>query len=201
MPKIEIRPSFILILAGITLMLGVREAAMTLLAAALHELGHIAAIYLAGGRVQRFAVDGAGASIIFDGALTPLADAAVSLSGPALSALGAVAGAALYEYARVDSAVCFAGVSALFCVINMLPMSPMDGGRALGTLMRAVFGERVAGRVCEAVDILGVSAFFVLGLYVFAGGAGNVTPLLCAILLCDACCKRYLPNEKSSVII
>ena len=186
--KISVRPLFIFLAAGITLVLGVPEGLAVLAAAVIHELGHLAAIALTGGDLIGMELGGAGVEIAYEGRGGRLADAIVALSGPAASALGAMAGAGAYALTSLGVFSFFAGVNGVYALLNLIPMSPMDGGRVLWDIVSSVFGDKIAWKVQNALDITGLAAIFVLGIYAFAKTGRNVTLLLCAILLCDACC-------------
>lgn len=102
-----------------------------LLAAAVHEISHILAIRVLGGRVLAFRVHIAGAAIEIS-PMSPGRELLSALAGPA-------GGLLLLPLGRwlPMSAAC----ALLQSAWNLLPVYPLDGGRALGCLLSLIFGE------------------------------------------------------------
>lgn len=121
-----------LILLGVLFCLdeGVGLLAPGLLACTIHELGHAAAIYALGGRIARLKLTAVGAEMTLD-TRRPLSygrEAAAALAGPLGSFLCAWA-AAWMEWWLL------AGLSLGQGLFNLLPIPPLDGGRALCALL------------------------------------------------------------------
>lgn len=109
-----------------------------LLAAAVHELGHLAVMAAAGYRPERITLEWMGVSITC-GLMPPGRELVTALAGPSASFLLATvaeglarAGAGLFWYSA-------AGLSTVLGLFNLLPVWPLDGERALraGLLLRA----------------------------------------------------------------
>ena len=153
------------------------EALSALLAAALaHELGHVCALAASGMRIRGVSLAATGPVIRCDVPRTGFSAAAVSLAGPAF---GALAWLALRR--------CFplvAEMSAVLTAVNLLPVLPLDGGRALA----AVPGS---GRVLAAVRIAVLAALSAFGVRCAVCGFG-AAPLLLAIwlILLPETCKN-----------
>ena len=121
-----------LILMGVLFLLdeGVGLLLPGLLACLIHELVHIAAIRALGGRVARLTLTAVGAEMELD-PRRPLSygrEMAASLAGPAGSFLCAWAAAGLDWWL-------LAGLSLGQGLFNLLPIPPLDGGRALYALL------------------------------------------------------------------
>jgi len=128
--KICVRPGFV-VPVGIFLLAPFRKTALlTLLAAVIHEFGHIAMIRAFGGRVERIELRLTGAVIV--PSPRPLlgygAEVAVSLAGVTANFLCALA-------AIKSGAFAFAGASLVLAFGNLLPILPLDGGRAIFFLL------------------------------------------------------------------
>ncbi len=99
-----------------------------LIATSVHELGHVAAIILAGGTIQSMKLSMQGAVLETRG-LSDLQEAACAIAGP-LSSFS------LVLYRRSCPWLAFWGlVQSLF---NFFPLYPLDGGRALACILPSV---------------------------------------------------------------
>ena len=110
---------FWIVLALMVLLFPLRFLAGVLLAAAVHELGHLWAIRLTGGRVRRIRLHGGGACIEAS-PMEPGKEIFCALAGPMTGALTVLAW-------RIFPELAMAG--AVQTVFNLLPVYPLDGGR------------------------------------------------------------------------
>lgn len=195
--KIELTPGAVLLLTAVAALSGVKMAALMVAAAAFHELGHWAAIRLCGGRVTRVLLGAGGARMWTAGSFGYLTDAAVALAGPGASALLAMICGTLGDGAGREWMYTLAGLSALYCLFNLLPMGPMDGGRALYAVCSALLGPGVADNVRFFVDLFCSALLAAGGAYIFLESRGNVTALVCAGFMIKACCKTARFGVKS----
>lgn len=128
--------SLCILLALMLLLLPFKWVLAAILAAAVHELCHALAIIALGGRIYSLHLGFGGIRMETD-PLQPGREAAAALAGP----LGS---AALLLLARwlPRTAVC----GGVHCVYNLLPLFPLDGGRALRSFMLlclpAKYGEK-----------------------------------------------------------
>lgn len=176
MPRIEVSPWLPAALCAFW-MLTPRSCFLPFLAAAVvHELGHCAAVALTGGKLLGIRLTATGAV---------LETAPISYGKEALCALaGPVAGLLLLPLGRFFPWLTFWGLAQ--SLYNLLPLYPLDGGRALrcGLLMRLP-PER-ALTVSRTVAVLFAAILAVVGLwYTFVLRLG----LWVAILACAAVCK------------
>lgn len=148
-----------------------------------HELCHLAAVKLTGGSVT-------GLSLRADGAhletlpMPPLKSAVCSLAGP----LGALL---LLIPARwmPRTALCAAVQSAY----HLLPLFPLDGGRAMRSLGEHFGWNRHALSTVEFA-FLGILTF--AGLYLtVAAGLGLIPICLSAAMIFRACREKFLANR------
>lgn len=130
-----------------------------LLAATFHELGHMAAILLAGGSVKwiRLTATGAEMRVSEDTRFSYGKDAAVALAGPLASFLFAWLAVRLRFW--LLAAMC-AGQG----IFNLLPMGPLDGGRVLYAVISGCSDCGKAERVISAVSALIVGILLGIGL-------------------------------------
>ena len=107
------------------LLLPLRFLAGVILAAAVHEAGHLLAIRWTGSRVLRLELHSGGARIVTD-PMEPGQEILCALAGPAAGALPRLAWGCFPELALAG---------AVQTVFNLLPLGELDGGRALDAFM------------------------------------------------------------------
>ena len=131
MPEIRITPGFLLLMAVAVLVCEEGVLLCGLLAALIHECGHAAMLCITGGGLARLQLT------LFGGVmeparplrLSPAKEAAVCLAGPGANLLTAP----LFALAgsRSEWGYVLAGLSLSAALFNLLPVSGLDGGRAL----------------------------------------------------------------------
>ena len=121
MVPVKAEAGFWLVLGLMVLLFPVRILLGLLLAAAVHELGHILAVRLTGGRVLGIRLLARGVRIEA-ASMEPGPGAVCALAGPAAGALTILAWKWFPELA-------LAGL--VQTVFNMIPIYPLDGGRAV----------------------------------------------------------------------
>ncbi len=95
-----------------------------------------------------------------------LAEARVGLAGPVLGSLGALGAWGIYELTREPLFLGLAYLGFFLNLFNLLPMLPLDGGRAVGALSPVFWFVGIAGLVALVV----VSPNPILILIAFLGG-------------------------------
>lgn len=145
------------------------------LAAAVHELCHIAAVKLCGGEVRALGI-GQGGALIAASSMTPGRALICTLAGP-------VGGLSLLFFARwlPRTAMCALIQSAY----NLLPIYPLDGGRALRCGAILALPGQFADRICSIIDRICKVLLSVVALWLTLRFDMGILPLmiLCLILL------------------
>ena len=171
-------------LTALSLLAGAGEVLPLALASALcHELGHLAALRLAGARVERLRLTAFGAEIRADTRrLSYPREIACTLAGPAVNLLLALG------FARLGGNYVAAGANLLLGGFNLLPVPALDGGRALHLLVSWLLDPRGADRVCRVVGLscaltltgaaLVLTVRYQAGLFLLLGAAGTLIPQL-----------------------
>lgn len=151
--------------AALIFFCGWDELCALVLAAAVHESGHLLALWALGCRVKGLRLDGFGASIGIDGVISDEAVVLAALSGPVAGFVGAFLLSAIGREFGSPGLYRAAGLSLALSLFNLLPALPLDGGRVIAALA----GERAA-KVCGGAVSL---CLLGLGLYLIACGAGG----------------------------
>ena len=156
---------------------------MVLIAAAGHELGHLAALHIFGARIVRVRLTAFGAEITADTRrLSYPREIFCTLAGPLVNLVLAVA------LARTTQAWTLAGANLLLGCFNLLPVPALDGGHALDLTVSWLWDPIVADIVCRRVGlgcaVVLVSAALALtvrhqaGLFLLLGALGTLAPQL-----------------------
>lgn len=161
MRRVEAAPSACVLAALLLLTLPLRWLLAAVFAAGVHEMCHVLALRLCGGRIFRIRIGPAGAALETDSLSFPR-EMLCALAGPAGSFLLLFLGKRFPE-----AAVC----GAVQGIYNLLPIYPLDGGRALrcflGMVLPGKAGERAAKLTGRAVGagLLIILGYFLIRLY------------------------------------
>lgn len=180
--RVEITGGFLLVMAWLNYWDRQNLLPMVLCAAAAHELGHLAAIAAVGGRVRCLRLTAAGAELPLVGTMGYVQELCCALAGPLVNLMLACGAA------RVGVQV-FAGMNLALGLFNLLPLSMLDGGRALACLAALALGAEQGWRLRRCVDGTLCAALLLLGAAVLRQG-GNMTLLIIAAWLMAAACKK-----------
>lgn len=173
--------------------------AAVLVAAAMHEGGHAAMLRFFGVPMEGLRLDAMGAVIVAPGArrLSYGRELAVTMAGIAVNLISAPLLARLAVERSWEWGYLLAGAHLLLGAYNLLPVPPLDGGRAL-YLVTAYFwgpdaGEKISASVGLTVALLlamfGASVTFSGGGVLFLIAAlGPLFELICSRRVCLRCC-------------
>ena len=177
--KVRITPGALLLLA-VMLFTGNALFLATLLAAAVHECGHLLAALTLGIRLRLLELDIPGARLLPAGALPSYAaEGWLAAAGPASSFLLA---ALIYPLKGAFFSNLFAATLSLG-VFNLLPVGDFDGGRVLSAVLTPLCGERVAARTCLILSYLSLFFLFSLAATLLLRYGENLSlAVLCASL-------------------
>ena len=159
---ISVSPGFCLLTAWFVLDNGWRLLGVVLEAAAIHELGHCLALWLLGAPITGLRVGIFGAELVADWRqLSYGGELAAVLAGPGANFLCAL-GLTLLDGARWEVPV---GAHLVLCGFNMLPVRPLDGGRALYLLAAWAAGPAAGERAARWTGI--AAALLLAGLLAY----------------------------------
>ena len=143
---VQISSGFCLLAAWFGAANGWKTLGMVLGAALLHEMGHLIALRLLGGRVSAVRIGALGAVMEMDsGKLSYTRELLVVLAGPGMNLLCAGLGLWLGNGKWLTAI----GAHLTLGAFNLLPVRPLDGGRALHLLACWLSGPVAGERICR----------------------------------------------------
>ena len=164
--RFRLTPGGALLLGALAFLLRPGELAALACAVFAHEFGHLCALWLMGQCITGLTIAATGPVIRCHGFLTRRREIAAALSGPLF---GAILSLALYTRWPLASEM-----SAVLTAVNLLPLLPLDGGRAL----HAVFSD-----CAHAEMLMKRIRFCFLALLLLCGGYGTAAGWGPALLL------------------
>ena len=173
---------------------GPEQAGLGMLALLLHETGHLLTARGLGYRVRSLELWPFGAALSVDLSTGSRGALPVALAGPLCSMAAAAMSLLLLRLLPQTEGV----MEPFFCMnlslaaVNLLPAEPLDGGRALASLLSRPLGTRRARRLTAWTGLLLGGALFSLGVYGAILGVGSERALLFAafLLLSGVCTIR-----------
>ncbi len=167
-------PSFLFFLALLNFMDSQNLLPMALLACLCHEWGHYLAIISCGGEVNKIHLTIIGAQMEVPQKFSYGQELLCALAGPLVNLLLALA---LCHHFPL-----FAGLHLALGLLNLLPHSALDGGRALSCLLSLTLPLSWKQYIMSSCDKLFALTLLVLGLLLYLEG-GSVTLFLLGIWL------------------
>lgn len=143
-----------------------------------HEAGHLAAMMALGVSVQSVRAEASGLNIVC-GDAPYIAELFCALAGPFFGA------AAAFIFARAGLTE-LSGISALLTAFNLLPASPLDGGRALNSALRLFLMPDAA----DKVSLIAGTAVSVCIIFAAVRRRLGILPIIFALWLLYGYCKK-----------
>lgn len=168
---VRISTGAILFLAALLLLLPLQWMIAMIIAAVVHELSHLLAIYITGGKIRKILIGGRGV-IIETQSMSAMREIICALSGPIGSLL-------LLAFAPRFPRTAICGL--VHGLYNLLPLFPMDGGRILKCALFSLFKPLLARRIFLWVQYATIA--IILGIGIILYFKLGVTPILFVIIL------------------
>jgi membrane-associated protease RseP (regulator of RpoE activity) len=131
------------------------------------------------------------------GAMPYRKDIITAAAGPAASFLLAFLSAVVGRYYHHDSAFLLAGVSLIFCLFNLLPVFPLDGGRIVYAAIAALGGPDKADAVTAVTGCTVIFALLVAGTVILLRTRVNFSLLMVAVWLLVGYCQKSADGIES----
>ena len=185
--RLEATGGFFLLLAWLNYLDRQFMLPMAAAACVLHELGHYAAIRLMGRDIKLIRLTAVGAEMVVAGPLSYWQEGLAALAGPAVNLVLALI------FCSWPWAVGFAGLNLVLAAFNLIPVGPLDGGRALNCTLSLLVGPERSERVMGWMGLVCTVCSILAGLLLAGQGAG-LTLLLTAAWLGGALFKQNRQN-------
>ena len=179
---IRIQPSAFILMAALMLLLPIDWLFAAVLAAAVHELGHLAAIHAVGGHLDVICIGSAGAQICTE-PLDNRAEFLCAAAGPAASLF-------LLSLCRFFPKTALCGLAQ--GIFNLIPVHPMDGGRMLLCVLRRLC-PRWAERIFHAIQCLILYGLLTLSVLLAVCGKAGFLPVLACITVLSRLLLSKIP--------
>ena len=183
---IRIQPSAFILMAALMLLLPIDWLFAAVLAAAVHELGHLAAIHAVGGHLDVICIGSAGAQICTE-PLDNRAEFLCAAAGPAASLF-------LLSLCRFFPKTALCGLAQ--GIFNLIPVHPMDGGRMLLCVLRRLC-PRWAERIFHAIQCLILYGLLTLSLLLAVCGKAGFLPVLACITVLSRLLLSKIPCKSA----
>ena len=165
----KIKVSFFALMLLLSLIISASYyAVIPIIAAAIHEAGHIICARLRGIHLKSFEVAIFGARLSIGGGIYSYSDEiAICAAGPAINFICADVAAVASRIWEVNNDIfeLFILSSLSLGIINLLPIKSFDGGRILSALISKFFDVRIAEKTLNILSFLSLFVIWSISLY------------------------------------
>lgn len=184
--KLEISPAIFVLFLIFTLIDGVFYVLIIYLCAALHEGAHIFAAKLSGCEIERLRVLAIGADIKLKNTntISYKKEFFIAISGPLINLCLVIIMICIQLIFGISPLFqLFTFCNAILFFINILPIMPLDGGRALYSLLLLKVNIVKAANISDFVSLFTVIPILASGLYILYITGYNFSLLVISIYL------------------
>jgi stage IV sporulation protein FB len=184
--RVNISVYFAVLIACIVVLDQTGFAVLALFCAALHESGHFAALWLYRAPVEEVSFKSFGVNIRLakKTRLSYRQELAVALSGCAANIIFCLISLAFYKAGFfVNKTQPLFYMNLILCTFNLLPIGPLDGGRALELFLSGHIQYDATRNIVDAVSIILIVPLAFLGIYLLTKTGYNFSLMLAAAYL------------------
>lgn len=151
-----------------------------LIAAVLHECGHIIMAGVLGVKLVTLRLRGIGAVMQFDfSSCCYLCEAAVHFAGALMNILSSCLAVIMWG----SSAYYFCGISLTLAFVNLLPIRGFDGGGIVCCTIARFLMPDIAWRICSILSLIGIITLWTAVLWIELRCGGNLTLIIFALCI------------------
>lgn len=191
--KLVCIPVFLAAFSGNTALL-----ALSYISIALHEGAHLGAAMLYGCRVKEISVGCFGMKLDADLGDSLTQRLIIRIAGPIMSFLIFVILQWLPESSLQSK---LADINLIICIINLLPVVPLDGGMLILDWATAVWGNIRAGKFVRSISICVGGGYIAVCFLIFLFAEPNVYLLIFAVCMCIVSKKELQRIRRESACI
>ena len=174
--RVEVTSGFLLLMAWMNYLDTQLIVPLALSACALHELGHYLVLRCMGNNIRLLRLSCTGAEMIPTHSMSYVQELLAAAAGPLTSFLLA------FLFCRWGAGQLFAGLNLVLGCLNILPISPLDGGRVLKCTLSLLSGPYISAQICVYLDLV-LTVTLLLFSLLLAFSSGNLTLLTVSLWL------------------
>lgn len=162
--RLSVTPAMMILFCCMLMTTPLPRLGAGLLAALVHELGHIAAAALLGIDLRQIKLDVLGARLTTQGRLhSYAAEVALCLAGPAVNFLSF---ALLFPFMDRSAFLTQLALASLSLgVFNLIPVGGFDGGRIFSGLLHKLLPPNAAEKLCGLISFLSILCLWMLSVW------------------------------------
>ena len=169
----RISPVFLAIITVFALQRSPTLALSVVTAGALHEGGHYLALRLLGATPGGFCLAPWGARMRWEGKLSYPGELAAVLAGPAVNLLLGMVLARAAAWKGCDIVYLYSGSHLALGSYNLLPITVLDGGRAVELTVSWLLSPEIAAWICRFLTVFTLTALSAFTLWLWRQSGAN----------------------------
>lgn len=155
-------------MCSIFLLINSREFIITIVVSMLHEIGHIISMLVCKRNISFVKVNAFSVDIVQQDSFLPYSkELFILISGPILNIIFYVIFQAIYSIIRIEILESFAVQNLLIGIMNLLPVSSLDGGQILSIILKKFFDDEKSYRISCLISVMFIIPLISLGFYLF----------------------------------
>ncbi len=172
--KISVSPATFILFISMLATMPLKQLAAFILAAGIHELGHVAAARLMHIDLSGMKLDVLGARLSTTGKLCSYpAMVALCLAGPLINLLCFGLTLPFCEQSSLIYEFCVSSLS--LCLLNLIPIEGFDGGRIIHSILSRFLPILAADRICAFLSFCSLLCMWLLSVWLLLRTGASLT--------------------------